>query len=156
MPVETIIAAKEFIEKWVNDRGYPMTDVPHSDDYSFQFGSISAIGIGFVIVQPKTLKRVVVVATHVEFSPFHLEALESAPDRADFLWKLREHLVSASPAFSFNDPKNPTGIEFSREISFDELTEGRLQDAVDQTVRCVLWVSWLFLHRFGISKEIKE
>jgi len=156
MPIETIEAAKELVERWVNDRGYPISAIPASDDYSFQFGRISNLGIGFVVVQPKNIKRVVVVATRVAFDPFHLKALESASDRDDFLWNLKERLVFVSPAFSFDNPKTPTVIEFSKEISFDELTEGRLQEAVDLTVRCVLWVSWLFIQRFGSSEESKK
>jgi hypothetical protein len=156
MPVETIEAAKELVEKWVSDRGYPISAIPASDDYSFQFGRISNLGIGFAVVQPKSIKRAVVVATRVALDPFHIKALESADDREDFLWSLKERLVFVLPAFSFDNPNVPTSIEFSKEISFDELTEGRLQDVVDQTIRCVLWVSWVFVRKFGRSEESKK
>jgi hypothetical protein len=156
MPVETIDDAKKLVERWVNDRGYPISAIPTSDDYSFQFGRISNLGIGFVVVQPKNIKRVVVVATRVAFDQFHIKALENASDHDEFLWNLKKELVFVSPAFSFDNPKTPTAIEFSKEISFDELTEGRLHEAVDLTVRCVLWVAWLFNEKFGSSEESKK
>ena len=36
-----------------------------------------------------------------------------------------------------------------KEISFDELTEGRLIEAMDQTCRGVIMTVWIFLNELG-------
>jgi hypothetical protein len=48
---------------------------------------------------------------------------------------------------------NPKSILFVKEISFDELTEGRLAQAADEVSRMVMWLSLVFLRRFGKPKE---
>ena len=154
MPVETLDDAKALIETWVNDRGFPISTIPVSDKFNFQFGGISSLGIGFAIIQPKDLKRAIAVVTRIEFDPVHIKVLESLDqnDRDEFLWNLKKDLLFNPPAFFFSDPNHPKFIEFLMHVSFDEITEGRLQNAMDQTVRSVLFVAWSLSRRFGVPK----
>jgi len=57
------------------------------------------------------------------------------------------------PAFLFRPTGGPEvipeSIQFMKEISFDELTEGRLIEAMDQTCRGVIMTVWIFLNELG-------
>jgi hypothetical protein len=72
------------------------------------------------------------------------------------LWNLQRDIVFAPPTYSFNPEyqKDGTfkGVQFTKEISYDELTEGKLGDAVIDVTRCVLWVIWTFRRAFGPLK----
>jgi hypothetical protein len=78
-------------------------------------------------------------------------------DRDNLLWALQKEIVFASPAYSFNPEYKIDGtfkgIQFMKDISYDELTEGRLGDAVSNVTKCVLWVIWTFRRQFGHLKE---
>jgi hypothetical protein len=152
MPVKNIEKARTLIERWLNDRGYIVDATSPSENLEFQFSSSSNSGIGFAIIHPKNLKRVVIVATRITVDPFHVDALKSLEheSRSEFLWELQQSLLFFPPAFRIDNPSMPTSIDFTKEISFDELTEGKLHDAVDQTIRCVLYTAWLFNKKLGI------
>lgn len=151
MPVNTVDEARVFIEKWFNDRGYNNNATSVSEDLEFQFNGISDSGIGFTIIKPIRLPRVVVVATRIKAIQFHIDKLKllSGEDLENFLWDLKRGLLFVSPNFRFDNPAIPTTMDFTKEISFDELTEGKLHDAVDQTIRCILFTAWLFNRKLG-------
>jgi hypothetical protein len=51
---------------------------------------------------------------------------------------------------SKGDPETmPEAIQFMKEISFDELTDGRLIEAMEQTCRGIILVTWIFVKAFG-------
>ncbi|MDP0941403.1 DUF2299 family protein, partial [Klebsiella quasipneumoniae] len=85
------------------------------------------------IIQPAGLERSLILVSKIEIHPQHLEKLQSmsSVERDEFLWNLKRDLMFAPPVFQthpLEDPDHPTAIEFIKEISFDELTEGRLID----------------------------
>jgi hypothetical protein len=51
--------------------------------------------------------------------------------------------------------ENPEWIFFIKEISYDELTEGRLIESVDQVSRAVLLAASILFEQFGLG-ELKE
>jgi len=151
MPVNTAEEARLFINKWFNDRGYENKSTSNHENVEFQFSGVSDSGIGFTVIKTKRLPRVVVVATRITAIQFHIDALKSLSneDLEAFLWELKRDLLMVSPNFRFDNPVIPSTMDFTKEISFDELTEGKLHDAVDQTIRCILYVAWMFNHKLG-------
>ena len=136
MPVNTVDEARIFIERWFKDRGYENSATSVSENLEFQFSGVSDLGIGFTIIKPTRLPRAVVVAARIAAVQFHIDALKSLNDDEleDFLWELKKGLLLASPNFRFDNPTIPTTMDFTKEISFDELTEGRLHDALDMSL----------------------
>lgn len=155
MPVDTMDEARKLVEKWMDGR-YLKKDFPFSDMDNFSYASETALGIGFSIHQPKNHADFVVVRARILFDPDHIEKIRSlaAKDRDDFLWSLKEKLLFWPPHFEFelDDTNLPKAIKFFSEISFDELTIGKLQDAINQITRCLLWVAWSLAHTFTIEQ----
>ena len=73
-------------------------------------------------------------------------------------WDLKKELIFAPANFLFVDDEE-TGIlrraQFSKEIYFDELSEGRLAEVVDYTTRSALLLIWTFRKKFGPLPEAK-
>jgi len=161
MPVKTIEEAKILTEGWARDRGF-LSEKPKPDNedaikqFNFKYDGETQTGVNFSLIQPKDLNRAVVAISRIEIAPIHLKLLDSlASDELDnFLWDVRKELAFAPASFMFLplDGKLES-IQFTKEISFDELTEGRLSDAVDSLIRCTLVVVWLFRKAFGTGKE---
>lgn len=158
MPVNTVDEARLFIERWFNDRGYDNSATSISENLEFQFNGVSDTGIGFTIIKPAKLPRAIVVATRIKAIQFHVDMLKSlsGEDLENFLWELKRGLLLTPPNFRFDNPAIPTTMDFTKEISFDELTEGRLHDAVDQTIRCILYTAWLFNYKLGSPQNNDE
>jgi hypothetical protein len=162
MAVENTEKAKELIQTWMNDRGFfdPMLSPdPTPKEYHFIVGGKAANGIPFSILQPRELKRTVVVIANVTLSEEHFDAFKSLKieDRDNLLWDIQKEIILASPSYSFNPEYNVDGtfkgIQFIKEISYDELTEGKIGDAVSDVTKCVIWVIWTFKRAFGPLKE---
>lgn len=155
MPVGTVDDAMILVERWMDNR-YPKKDFPSSDMDNFRYASETALGIGFSVHQPKAHVDFLVVRARILFDPDHIQkiGLLDIKDRDDLLWDLKEKLLFWPPHFEFEFDKQqlPTAIRFSVEISFDELTIGKLQDAINQITRCLLWVAWSFAHNFGVQE----
>lgn len=161
MPVKTDEEAKILTEGWMRDRGL-LSEKPSPDNedatkqFNFKYDGETKIGVKFSLIQPKDLKRTVVATSRIEIAPSHLKSLDSlaSDELDDFLWSVRKELVFAPATFMFIplDGKLES-IQFTKEISFDELTEGRLSDAIDSLIRCTLMVVWLFRKAFGAGKE---
>jgi hypothetical protein len=89
----------------------------------------------------------------------HLDAFNGleANDREELLWNLQKEIIFTPTTYSFNEEYKKdgtfTGVQFTKEVSYDELTKGKLSDAAIDVNKCVLWVVWNFAKRFGPSKE---
>ncbi|VVB62995.1 Uncharacterised protein [uncultured archaeon] len=162
MVVETTEEAKELIQGWMNDRRFfdpALSPTPIPEEFHFIVGGKAANEIPFSVLQPKELERTVVVIANVTLGKMHFDAFNAMKkeERDNLLWDLQKEIIFASPLYSFNPEYNVDGtfkgIQFTKEISYDELTEGRLGDAVSSVTRCVLWVVWTFRRKFGPSKE---
>jgi hypothetical protein len=155
MPVETPDEASQIIKKWMEDRGF-FTAEKTDEKTHFLFEGNCGNGLNFAIQQPKAIKRIVGVTQRMLFDPQHLSALDSLPSekRDEFVWNLRKDLIFAPPTVSFEpDAVNPESVFIVKEISYDELTEGQLNAAVDQVTRVLVWVSSSFIRKFGEPKE---
>jgi hypothetical protein len=146
MSVGNVDEAKKVVNEWMKDRGFLRSEISNERAH-FGYEGETDTGIRFSVIQPKDAARVLIVISKLDIHPQHLEKLNSMTpvERAEFLWNLKRDLIFAPPVFQihpFEDPDNPTAIEFIKEISFDELTEGRLMEAMDNVHRCVLWVIW--------------
>lgn len=154
MPVKTSEEAKKLIEEWMISRSLPIKEADRKDTI-FQIESQTPNNIAFVVTQPRNFPRSIFVITKIEVHPVHLKALGSMNSkvRAEFIWELKKELVTLPPAFMFqskSDPETmPEAIQFMKEISFDELTEGRLIEAMEQTCRGIILVTWIFVKAFG-------
>jgi hypothetical protein len=98
------------------------------------------------------MARVVGITSKILFGKEQLENL-SEEKRNNFLNGLGKKLLFVSPSCT-PGPKleNPEWILFIKEISYDELTEGRLIDAVDQVSRAVIFASSLIIDELGEPK----
>jgi hypothetical protein len=155
MPVKTPEEAKEFVRTWMVDRKVYKNDTT-SDAVHFQYDGICSTGVNFSIQHPKDMIRVVGVTVKMLIDANHLKMLTqfSSQKRAKFLKNLSDRLIFVPPAFQFGPaPEHPEWLFFVKEISYDELTEGRLMDAVDQLSRAVIFASSIFIDTFGEPRE---
>lgn len=153
MPVNTPEEAKAFVKRWMDDRRVFRTDASDkSKDAYFSYEGISDSGINFAIQQPRNMTRVVGVTSKILFDKGQLENL-SEEKRNNFLNDLCKKLLFVNPAWT-PGPKleKPEWVLFIKEISYDELTEGRLINAVDQVSRTVIFASSLIIDELGEPK----
>jgi hypothetical protein len=154
MPVKTSEEARRLISEWLTSRSFPINEVEHKGTI-FQIESQTPSNIAFAMTQPESYRRSVFVITRVNIHEAHLKAFCSMDSKthAEFIWELKNRLVILPPSFMFqskSDPENiPEAIQFMKEISFDELTEGRLIEAMEQTCRGIVLVTWTFQKAFG-------
>ncbi len=157
MPVETSEEAAVFVKRWMNDRKVFKSDGSDKskDTLYFSYEGASSIGINFSIQQPKNIVRVVGIVATIVFDSKQLEALTDlgAQGSDDFIKRLNDRLLFVNPTFVLGPkPEKPEWIMFIKEISYDELTEGRLIDAVDQVNRAVIFASSIIVDELGEPK----
>ena len=155
MPVEDTEEAKRKIDEWMKGRKIFIRE-KESDEAHFQFEGLTETQIGITIAQPKKLFRSIVVISKLELHPKHQEALNrlNSKRKAEFIWDLKKDLIFA-PATFIMEPSGEDlkSIQFMKEISFDELTEGRLIEAMDNVCRCLICVAWALVRKFGQPTE---
>lgn len=162
MVVESTEEAKSLAQKWMNDVGFFQKDViPSPADLNFLLQGAGPTKIPFLVTQSSESKsKFITVVVNVNIMPSSYKSLCEMTDEAreEFIWNLKKELVFAPANFFFlNDEK--TGIirraQFSKAIYFDELSEGRLAEAVDYTTRSALWLIWTFRRKFGPPTDVK-
>lgn len=165
MPVKTQEEAKTLIRNWITDRGFfdKKTNIievdPAPKGLLFQFNGKAPTAIPYIIIQPDIFNRTIVILANVKITQSRIDSLNSMKkeDRDNFIWNLQKDLVFVPPSFTFDPSFEETGIpkaiQFTKEVYYDELTEGRLAEAADSVCRCVLWVIWAFQKEFGPSGE---
>ena len=127
------------------------------DKATFQFQGISGNKVSFIITQPVDAPRTIIVVSTLNFIPSHQEAISklSPKEKDAFFWDLKRDLIFAPAQFgmhpNINDPKQ---IQFQKEISFDELTEGRLLNAMDAVSRSTIWTIMVMIRKFGAPVEV--
>lgn len=129
------------------------------DDANFQFQGISGNKVSFTVTQPKGTPRSVIVVSSLDFLPTWSKAITELTLKQwdDFLWSLKGELMFAPAAFGMlPNMKEPKQIQFQKEVSFDELTEGRLFDAMDAVCRSTIWTIMTFIRKFGAPMEAKQ
>ena len=165
MPVRTTEEAQTLIRNWITDRGFFDKESkiieadPAPKGFLFQFYGKAPTTIPYNIIQPDLFNRTILILANVRITQPRIDSLKSMKkeDRDDFLWNLQKDIMFAPPTFTFDSSYEktgiPEGIQFTKEISYDELTEGKLAESVDYVCRCVLWVIWAFQKEFGPSGE---
>ena len=156
--------AKSLARKWLDDaEGYSGQVVdPSPDNLKFLFIGKGQGDIPFLITQSITSKRSIAVIVNVNISESSHKGLGELGerDREDFLWNLKREIMFAPANFAFDPEFTKTGIpsavQFSKEIYFEDLSEGRLAEVVDYTIRSALWLIWTFGRRFGPPSEVKS
>jgi hypothetical protein len=158
MPVETVEEAMHLVEKWMEDRGFATPPQQETDEstgeFNFKYNSKTDNGLGFAIVQPKAVPRTIIVVSRIDIAKQHTDALGSMKARKfeDFIWELKKELVLAPAAFQVLPPQGiPKSIQLSGEISFDELTEGRLAGALNYIMKSAVLIILLFNKKFEIG-----
>jgi hypothetical protein len=154
MSVGTTEQAKALIQSWMNNRGIYKDDAVSTKNVTFQLNGINGQGIGFSVIQPVGLKTSVIIIAQIDLHPAHYKALAELdkPTRNKFLFRLKRDLVFRPPAFMFNDPEIPKSIQFSNEIMFEELSESKIREVIENAIKCVLWVAWSFGEEFGLPE----
>lgn len=151
MPVETVDDAENLIKGWMKGRRFE--ELPQQEanratiELNFNYSSKNRSGLGFAIVQPKDLPRTVVVISRIDVAKEHIDALRSlrAREFERFIWKLNKELLSMPAAFQIQPPNGiPESIQLSQEISFDELNEGRISDALLGITKTAILIVLLF------------
>lgn len=152
--------AKRFVESWMGHRKVFGTEITQiQDDIYFQFNVMSDIDIGFTVLQPRAWETTVAVISEVKIGDPHLKIFETmrVKDREGFMLNLIKSIAPLPANYAF-DPtyeKNgyPQGIQFAKEICYDNLTEDRLNNSMLDVVKCVSYILWLFRVELG---EINE
>jgi hypothetical protein len=162
LEITAVDQAKSLAHTWMKTRGYdPIEELPCPDDLSFMLQGKASNGMPFLVIQPKKVESSVVAIANVRVTESSYASLleMSKEERDEFLWNLKRELMFAPPNFSFDPSYEETGIpkgfQFSKEVYYSELTEGRLAEAVDQAIRSALWVVWTFRRKFGTPAEVK-
>jgi hypothetical protein len=162
MAVENTAKAEELVQNWLDSRGfYDPAGSPDTIPNEFYFIKAGKAdnGIPFLVIQPKALAKTITVIANVTLGKEHFDAFIGLEPRSreEFLWNLQRDIIFAPTAYSFNQEYKADGtfkgIQFTKEISYDELTRGKLASAVMDVTKCVLWVVWTFRRRFGPSGE---
>jgi hypothetical protein len=156
MPQEDIEDVKRRICEWMKGRGIFIREIK-SEETLFQFEGRTETQVGIVVAQPKKLFRSIVVISKLEIHPNHQEALGrlNSKEKADFVWDLKKDLIFVPATFEMEpSTDNLKSIQFTKEISFDELTDGRLIEAVDNVCRPLIWTAWVFVKMFGKPEEV--
>lgn len=149
-------AAAKTVYDWMNGRNISIKAIK-SDDVEFQFAGTTDDQFGFTVAQLKKLPRSVFMASNLEILPSHVEEMNKlTPEEKDtFLWALKKELFFAPATFHMMpDGTNPKTIQFAKEISFDELTEGRLIDAMDAIHRCFVWTASVLVRKLSLAQEV--
>lgn len=156
MPVDNTEQAKALIQGWMNNRGLYRDDIISAKNVNFQLNGVNNLGIAFSVIQPVGLDTSVIILAQIDLHPTHYKALAelNKSDRNEFLFGLKRDLVFRPPAFMFNDPEIPKSIQFSNEIMFEELSESKIRDVIENSVKCVLWVAWSFSEKFGAPEVV--
>jgi len=160
--IETIDQAKSLVCGWMKNRGYDTSEsLPCPEDFDFMFQGKAENEMPFLIIQPKKADNFIVAIANVRVTESSFASLKkmSEAEREEFLWNLKKDLMFAPPNFSF-DPSYeitgiPKGFQFSKEVYYDDLTKGKLAEAVDCVIRSALWVIWTFRRNFGTPTEEK-
>lgn len=152
MPIETASEAKEKVRTWMEGRKIFVKET-EVDEADFQLDGRTETQIPLAIVLPKNLSKSILVVTKIKIHEMHADALNKLDpqEKADFIWNLKKDLIFAPATFAME----PSGadvkeIQFTKEISFDELTDGRLINAMDSVCRCFIWTAWVFTKKFGV------
>lgn len=162
MAVENTNEARELIQGWMDERGFfdaALSPTPIPEGFLFIIGGKATNGLPFSVLQPNELKETVIVIANVALGKEHFDAFNelNAKNRDTLLWDLQRDIMLASPTYSFNPEFQTDGIfkgfQFTKEISYDELTKGKLSDAVIDVTKCVIWVIGTFRRAFGPLKE---
>lgn len=161
--IKTIDQAKSLVQTWMRDSGIsPKEILPCPEDLNFILEGMAPNGIPFLIIQPKQCERAVVAIANVRITDSSFASLSalSVDERDEFLWNLKRELMFTPPTFAFDPTFAKTGIpkrmQFSKEVYYDELTEGRLAEAVNYATRSALWVVWTFRRKFGMPTDFAE
>lgn len=162
LEITSVDQAKSTAYNWMKNHGHDPSEIlPCPGDLSFMLQGKASNGMPFLVIQPKELERAVVAIANVRVTESSFAALKAMSEfeRDEFLWNLKRELIFAPPSFSF-DPSYeetgiPKGVQFSREVYYDELTEGRLAEAVNYAIRSALWFIWTFRRKFGAPSEVK-
>jgi len=157
MPVNDVPGAIDLIKSWMEQRGISESSEvkPTPGGISFQFRGVDSSGIPFAVLQPETWKKTVVIVSEVTITDDRFNSISSMrpKDRDDFLGNLQKDITFAPSAFAFDPTFDktgiPRGIQFSKEICYDGLTEDRLNEAMRDVIRSVLFVIWRIRKEFG-------
>lgn len=155
MPVNDIEEAKLKVLEWMKGRCIFLRET-NSDEVNFQFDGISETQVGVSFVNPQKMPKSIIAVSRLELHPEHQEALNhlTPKEREDFIWDIKKDLIFVPATFLMEPSANELkSIQFAREISFDELTEGRLIDAMDNVCRPLIWTAWVILRKFGPPSE---
>ncbi len=123
---------------------------------NFKYGGKTEMGLGFAIVQPKDAARTVLMVSRIDVSKQHRDALSSmtAHKLENFIWELKMSLVLAPALYQILPPQGiPRSIQLSLEISFDELTEGRLNNALSSITKSAVVIILLFNKKFELETK---
>lgn len=158
MPIKTPEDAASFVRRWMEDRKLFKKDSSNDSVY-FSYDGTCDTGVNVSIQQPKDVVRAVGVTAKMLIPPHHLKILGDLDrvKRSEFFTTLQRNLMFVSPTFTIGPTKeNPEWIFFLKEISYDELTEGRLIEHVDNVSRAVIWAASILFEQFGLGEPEKK
>ncbi|MDQ1318018.1 MAG: hypothetical protein QG588_1674 [Candidatus Poribacteria bacterium] len=156
MPANDATSAKKFVKDWMDHRKVFDIEIdPTPGNLYFQFTGKSEGGIGFTVMQPKIWDTSVLVMAEVKIGEQHSKILESMrqKDREEFIFNLKKNIIFAPASYALDPTLEtkgyPQGIQFSKEICYDNLTEDRLSNSMRDVVSCVIYILELFKNELG-------
>ncbi|MDF0593145.1 DUF2299 family protein [Methanotrichaceae archaeon M04Ac] len=160
MTISNPAEAKRFVESWMGHRGVSGAEITQiQENIYFQLNGMSDIGIGFTVFQPKTWETTISVIAEVKIGEPHLKIFETmrTKDREGFMLNLIKSITNLPANYAFDPTYEtagyPRGIQFAKEIYYDNLTEDKLGNSMLDVIKCVSYVLWLFRVELGEVNE---
>ena len=158
MPVNDVSSARTLIEGWMKHRKvFQSETLPAPEPFYFQFVGKEENGLPFTVLQPKEWDTSILMLAEITIGDSHFKSLESMrpKDRERFLDDLQRSITFGPATFAFDPTFQitgiPKGIQFSKEMCYDGLTEDRLSSSMRDVIKGVLFVTWRVRKEFGMS-----
>lgn len=161
MPIPTSEEVKQIVIEWMKGRdivllpeGTPKEIVPKGT--IFQVNGRTNTGIGISIINPINLPKYIVATTKLGLHPQHKKGLNDLKpeEREAFIWDLKKDLIFIPASFSIQSTdQDVEAIQFIKEVAFDEISDGKLSEAMDNVCRPLIWTSWKLDRKFGDMEE---
>ncbi len=142
---------KDMIEKWTNEEGI-FKEEKFNDMAYFHFIVEYPEKRHVNIFQPKERNDSILILSGINLDEEFMKRLNKLDkkERQDFMWDLRLGLLFRDDQFRIvPDVERIQRIQFTRPIYYDELTKGKLMNALNDNFKSFLFVMWKFQQKFG-------
>lgn len=141
------------VREWLVEEGiYKDKAIDEDTTYHFVVENPPRSGRLTHLVQPKAREDLLLIASAIDLSQEHYEALKAMPKpkREEILWDIRFQLLFRESEFQMvPSAEELKTIQFTRPIYFDGLTKDRLMGCLREDFKANLFIIWKMKQLFG-------